>query len=270
MARITPIQVIRTTRANLDTQAGANGLLIGEIYLITDESRLAVGTAVNTYQAVRKFPEAVNLASEVSGDLPYSNFTPATAASRVLVRGSAAGAGDWQEGTLSNTDSITLGLSGTVLSGSVNKQMSITEDASGIKLSGDAASPGPIQYYGTNASGTKGFYQLYNGQTLVNMGELAYNLGASLSGTVNINLANGQVQYGTQTGVLTLTVSNPAGHPATSFLLGLYTNGSTLTASFVDYWTGASPNLGIGPQMLAFNLVSATWYGTYMGKAVAA
>jgi hypothetical protein len=39
-------------------------------------------------------------------------------------------------------------------------QMSITSDASGIKLSGDAASPGNTKYYGTNSVGTKGFYDL--------------------------------------------------------------------------------------------------------------
>jgi hypothetical protein len=36
--------------------------------------------------------------------------------------------------------------------------MSITSDASGIKLSGDSASPGNTMLYGTNGSGTKGWY----------------------------------------------------------------------------------------------------------------
>ena len=40
----------------------------------------------------------------------------------------------------------------------VKKQMSITSDASGIKLSGDATSPGNTMLYGTNGSGTKGWY----------------------------------------------------------------------------------------------------------------
>ena len=49
MARIKKIQALRTTRAALNAQKAANGLLQGEPYLITDESRLAVGTAVNDY-----------------------------------------------------------------------------------------------------------------------------------------------------------------------------------------------------------------------------
>lgn len=57
--------------------------------------------------------KAVDLATaDVTGDLPYANLEPATAASRILVRGSAGGAGDWQEGTLGTG----LSISGTVLS----------------------------------------------------------------------------------------------------------------------------------------------------------
>lgn len=46
------------------------------------------------------------------------------------------------------------------LKADVITQMSITADASGLKLSGDAATPGNTQYYGTDAGGTKGFYSL--------------------------------------------------------------------------------------------------------------
>jgi len=58
MAREVPIQVLRTTRANLNSQASANGLLVGEPYLITDESRLAIGTAADGYEAMAKESEA--------------------------------------------------------------------------------------------------------------------------------------------------------------------------------------------------------------------
>jgi hypothetical protein len=40
----------------------------------------------------------------------------------------------------------------------VKTQMSITSDASGLKLSGDVASPGNFMLYGTDASGVKGWY----------------------------------------------------------------------------------------------------------------
>jgi len=49
------------------------------------------------------------------------------------------------------------------LTAEVKTQMSLTSDASGIKLSGDSASPGNSQYYGTNGSGVKGYYALPGG-----------------------------------------------------------------------------------------------------------
>lgn len=39
-------------------------------------------------------------------------------------------------------------------------QLSITSDASGLKLVNDVATPGNTQYYGTNGSGTKGFFPI--------------------------------------------------------------------------------------------------------------
>lgn len=46
------------------------------------------------------------------------------------------------------------------LSLAVRLQMSVTSDASGVKLSGDASTPGNSKYYGTDSGGTKGFHTL--------------------------------------------------------------------------------------------------------------
>lgn len=45
----------------------------------------------------------------------------------------------------------------------VKRQMSITADTSGIKLSGDSATPGNSKLYGTDGSGTKGWYDQPSG-----------------------------------------------------------------------------------------------------------
>jgi hypothetical protein len=44
----------RGTRAQIDAAATASGLRTGEVYLITDEARLTVGTAINAHQPLSK------------------------------------------------------------------------------------------------------------------------------------------------------------------------------------------------------------------------
>jgi hypothetical protein len=65
--------------------------------------------------------------------------------------GSAAGTAtpvDMSGGaTIDNTGAVTIA-----------KQMSVTSDASGLKLSGDSSTPGNTKLYGTDGSGTKGWY----------------------------------------------------------------------------------------------------------------
>lgn len=63
MARNLAIQHLRTTRANLNTQAASNNLKAGEIYLITDENRLAVGLTVSTYETYVKVAEGTTIPS---------------------------------------------------------------------------------------------------------------------------------------------------------------------------------------------------------------
>jgi hypothetical protein len=48
------VQHKRGTRAALNALAAGNGLLVGQLYIITDESRIAVATAVNAYTAYVK------------------------------------------------------------------------------------------------------------------------------------------------------------------------------------------------------------------------
>lgn len=78
----------------------------------------------------------VDLASEVFGDLPYANLTPATAASRLLGRGSAGGAGDWEEIALGTG----LALTGTTLAATF---AGVVVDVAGA-LDGDGTIGAPL------------------------------------------------------------------------------------------------------------------------------
>ena len=65
-------------------------------------------------------------------------------------------------GTLADTNTVDLTYTdaSNTITADVKTQMSVSSDASGLKLSGDAALPGNDKYYGTNGSGTKGYYTL--------------------------------------------------------------------------------------------------------------
>lgn len=73
----------RGTRAQVDAAAAANALRAGEVYLITDEARLTVGTSASTHQPAAKQGEGggdpwtwIKLAADVAN----STVTPAAAA----------------------------------------------------------------------------------------------------------------------------------------------------------------------------------------------
>ncbi|ROL55625.1 hypothetical protein D9V84_11285, partial [Bacteroidetes/Chlorobi group bacterium Naka2016] len=65
MARNILLKFLRTTKSNLDSQKTAGNLIEGEPYFITDEQRLAIGTATNNYVELAKKSEvggeAVNI-----------------------------------------------------------------------------------------------------------------------------------------------------------------------------------------------------------------
>jgi len=60
--------------------------------------------------------------------------------------------------TNSNTVNLTYSDGSNAITADARTQMSVTSDSSGLKLSGDATTPGATRYYGTDGSGTKGYF----------------------------------------------------------------------------------------------------------------
>lgn len=81
----------------------------------------------------------VDMATDITGDLPYANLTQAGAASRLLGRGSSGGAGDWQDIALGNR----LSMSGTTLSVStlVRSILIPPESFSGVAVTTTGTAP---------------------------------------------------------------------------------------------------------------------------------
>jgi hypothetical protein len=135
----------------------------------------------------------VNLTSEVTGDLPLSNLAQASAASRLLGRGSASGAGDYQEITLGSGLTMTsqvLSASGSS-SGDVVGPASATDDriatfdgATGKLIQDGGQTIAQVIASATAASGIKTpGVTVDNGATVVTVGDKG-TIQCPISGTI--------------------------------------------------------------------------------------
>ena len=86
------VQHKRGSRADLNTLAAANGLLLGQIYVITDEDRLAVATGVGSYQAAEKEGGGGGGGSalELYAENPSSPTAPSATGTNAVAIGSGA------------------------------------------------------------------------------------------------------------------------------------------------------------------------------------
>lgn len=114
-------------------------------------------------------------------------------------------------------------------------QMSITSDASGLKLSGDSASPGNSKLYGTNGAGTKGWYdQPVSGSETYTAGEA---------------IAAGDLVYVSASGTVMNADANTAAKKAVGFAPSAISNGASGTVIFND---GKLTTTGLTPGALYF------------------
>ena len=98
------VQHKRGSRADLNTLAAANGLLLGQIYLITDEDRLAVATGVGSYQAAEKEGGGGGSALELYAENPSSPTAPSATGANAVAIGSGATTSGSQDGIALGTN----------------------------------------------------------------------------------------------------------------------------------------------------------------------
>jgi len=157
--------------ANAAARTGATGFVAGDVHkLALQLDDLSLWILVNTTPTWQAFGVGISTFLGLS-DTPASYTGQAGKA--VVVNGTenalefvTGGGGYTNEqaqdavGTIlvdSSTIDFTYDDVGNSITAVTKQQMSITSDASGLKLSGDASSPGNNKVYGTDSSGVKGW-----------------------------------------------------------------------------------------------------------------
>jgi hypothetical protein len=130
---------------------------------------------------------------------------------------------------VANTDTVNLSYSdGTPnITAAVRTQLSLTSDTSGVKLVGDASTPGNTKYYGTNSGGTKGYYSVpYVGPT-GDIQETSFSLANNQSSVANVvGLAFAALVVRSFTVLASVEIDATADLYAQFTLVGINKNGS--------------------------------------------
>jgi hypothetical protein len=88
--------------------------------------------------------------------------------------------------TDSNTIDFTYNDATPSIAAEVITQLSITSDSSGVKLVNDSAAPGNTKYYGTNGSGTKGYYDIPAVGSTGDIQETSFSFSNNVSSPANV------------------------------------------------------------------------------------
>lgn len=156
---------------------------------------------------------------------------------------------------IADTDTVDLTYTDATpeLKADVKKQMSITSDSSGLKLSGDSATPGNNKVYGTDGSGTKGWKNDPSGGSSSNLASAKYQRTTGNYTTSSTSFANVD---GTN---MALTITTGARRVLIGFAGFVQSSAGNRTISFdVDLDGTRMGNKTYGYNALT---VSSTWNG---------
>jgi hypothetical protein len=170
IAGITGGDGITVTGSDISIDHDGNGLtfVTNQLALELDGSTLTKGASGLKLNDTAVTPGSYGSATAVSV-ITVDQQGRLTSASATTIAIPASQVSDFNEasqdavGTIvtdSNTIDFTYNDATPSIVADVKTQMSLTSDASGIKLVNDELAPGNTKYYGTNGSGTKGFFAI--------------------------------------------------------------------------------------------------------------
>lgn len=134
-------------------------------------------------------------------------------------------------------------------------QMSLTADGSGLKLSGDAGSPGNDKYYGTDSGGTKGFFD-FPAAGLQLIDSWTFSSGVNHVDFFNLGGYSSLV-------VVFESITSPAGN---SMSLRVSNDNSTFLSTGGDYDSQASDDSSGTTSTTGINLTDGTGSGITYGQ----
>jgi len=212
-----------------DGQSGSlSGTNSGDVTLAGSPDYITIAAQVITRALI-------NLTTHVTSRLPFANFVAATAASRLLGRGSAAGSGNFEEITLGTN----LSLSGTVLNAAGSSAVAAPKEPGG-RLT--VVTGVPVPTVDVTGAGTL-FYTPYVGSTVWTYDSSVWTEHA----LAQISLA------------LTVTTAN-------NYDVFVFNNAGTLTLVLSDAWTDATTRANALALQDGVNVLgsdhSRLWLGT--------
>jgi len=165
--------------------------------------------------------------------------------------------------TVADSSTINLTLTGQQVSADAITQMSVTSDASGLKLSGDASAPGNSKLYGTNGSGVKGWYDQPGGGgnafgTIAVSGQS--NVVADAAADTLTLAAGAGITLTTDAATDTVTV---AGHLRTHAMTGVSDHSAGLWKVFYSDADGLVQELALGAANTVLTSSSAATAPTF-------
>ena len=168
--------------------------------------------------------------------LPVSNIPTLTSAK---ISDFTEAAQDAVGGSLTDSDTIdfTYTDGSNTISAAARVQMSVTSDTSGLKLSGDAASPGNSTYYGTNAGGTKGFHALPSASAA-----------ETRTMTAGEAISARDLVYVSASNTVMKAVANSASKFAVGIAVSAISNGATGTITFPPIVVSGFTGLTVGSR----------------------
>lgn len=140
-----------------------------------------------------------------------------------------------------NTVNFTYADATPSITAEVITQMSLTSDASGIKLSGDSATPGNSKYYGTDGAWTKWWYSLPSG---------LWDVTAAASLTDNAIVRGDGGAKWVQTSGVTISDTDVLSWATQLNVDNLRLDGNTISSTDVNWNINLTPN-GAGINVLA-------------------